>query len=661
MRLEAAILVLAAGCLGADAVVTSIAGVGPTQRDLVEGRPATDAVLGEVHALALDGNGGLLVGAQRLLVRVDPDGVAHSVAGVGTIWFADGLAGDNIAAESAPIAYLRGVARAPDGSIYFSDAALQTVRRIGRDGLVTTVLPFSAGYLSPRALSFDDAGNLYVAVLGRRESGVLRGAIVKVTPEGHIAALDLRNPDGSPAFLNQPEGLTIDLSGALYVTEFGGHRVRKVVDGVVTTLAGTGSGGFSGDGGRAAEAELRGPSGVAAAGDGTVYIADTLNNRIRVVAPGGAIDTLRWTTPAVDVSSLLSAPAHIIVDPATHALYVAEYLGYRVRKIEAGTVTTVAGNGKRMVWLGDAGDGGPALLARLFNPEGIAMCDGRLYVADTSNALIRMITPDGWIDSVAGNGEVQGAAGDGGPAREASIGLPAAVACDGRGNVYIADRGRPRIRKVDASGIITTILGDGSFTDPDLREPLGIAADAAGNIFVTDRLYARVLKVMPDGNRTVLWSGRPGDFPHAIALDSEGRPYFSLFRGNAATVQRVEPRGGITLVAGSGRCEEDISNADGTPATGVGLCFVNGLAFDSQDRLYVSTGWNIARIDSDGTIRRIAGGARVQTAISGTLPLGDGGPAATANLNGVSSIAVDQDAIYFAQESSYDRVRRIPF
>jgi len=374
---------LAPLCLCAQPLINSIAGVGPNQRDLVEGRVATEAVLGEVHAIALDRRGGLLIGTQRLIVGIDAEGVAHAIAGTGTMSGRDGFAGDNIPALHAPIAALRGIALSPDGAIYFSDT--QSVRRLSADGLVTTVLPRTAGYISQRGVALDPAGNLYVAVLGHISMSGLSGAIVRVTPEGQFAPIALRNPDGTPATLAQVEGVAVDADGSLYVTEYRGDRVLKIVNGTVTPVAGP-------------DAGLSGPSGIAVAADGTLYIADTLNNRARVVTPGVGVHTL-------DAPPLL-APAQIAIDSATDAIYVTEYNGRRVSRISGGVRTTVAGNGERMIWLSEPGDGGPSRIARLNQPEGIAYCAGVVYVADTSHALIRKITPDDWIDSVAGNGQI---------------------------------------------------------------------------------------------------------------------------------------------------------------------------------------------------------------------------------------------------------------
>jgi DNA-binding beta-propeller fold protein YncE len=654
MTLRLAAFLLAVRCLSPGAIVTSIAGLGPSQRDAIAAETATAATLGEVHALFVDPDGGLLIGAQRLLVRLTPQGRTEALAGPGTLNFGDGLAGDPVPAEHAPIVYLRGVARAADGEVYFSDAGMHSVRKIGTDGLVRTVVPSSANYFSPRALVFDSTGNLYFAALGLRGDTTLRGVIVKVTPAGQIMPLAIRNAKGTLLFLNQPEGLAIDASGALYVTEFGGHRVLRIAGDAATILAGTGHPGMSGDGGPAQQAELNAPSGVTVLPDGTVLIADTMNNRIRSVSPNGIIDTLHWTI-AGQTDHRVSAPAHIRFDPARQAIYVAEYFGRRVSRIEAGRMTFIAGNGHRLTPLGGTGEGGPALLATLTYPEGIAACNGVIYVADTSNFLVRAIDHNGSIHSVAGTGSAPGPNEQGGIATGTPM-MPTAVACDGAGNLYVADRGRPRIWRVDTDGTATALLGDGTFTNPELRDVRGIAVDRARNVFVAERSLSRILQIAPDGRTRVVWSGRQGfDFPKAVAVDPHDRLHFSINAApEASTVRRVELDGSITVVAGSGEpCDDSAVNG---AATQTDLCFVSGLAFDSLGRLLLSTNDRIARVDSDGSLQWIAGAGEREPGAG--LPWGDHGPAMAARLNGISGIAVDDRGIYLTQ-LLVNRVRRI--
>jgi len=616
-------LFLACLCSAADGTITTIAGAGPNQRDVTDGRMALDAALGEVHALAFDGEGGLLVGSQRLVVRVRADGRVGVVAGVGTPGL-DGWPGSPVPAAQMPIGVLRGIARGQDGSVYISDAGQHSVRRLGRDGQVTTLISMAAGYLSPRALAIDSGGQLFVAVLGRSDASSHRGMILRVSPAGEVTELEIREADGTPGLLRFPEGLTFGPEGALYVTEFGGHRVRRIADGVVTTIAGTGVAGLSGDGGPAVEARLSGPSSVAVAGDGTVYIADTLNARIRRVGPDGRIETMDWNTES-GRSSYLNQPAHVLLESGSQSLFVAEYGANRVRRIRDGQIARVAGSGERLLWQEGSGIGQSALLARLNYPEGIASCGGFVYVADTRDSMVLRIGREGRIEPVT--------VPDGSALAFRS---PSAVACDGGGNLYVADRGSPRILKVSPDGTMVSIYGDGTTRHPYLRDPRGVAVDRGGNVYIAERALSRVLKVAQNGAFTVLWSGQQGiDFPYAITMDSSGRPVVAVNRDRASRVFRLELSGSAVPIVES-------------------LSFVNGLAFGEDGRLYLTDIDSVYRLEADGTVSRIAGVRNGSTSV----PLGDGGSLLDANLNGISGIAA-ADGVLYVTQVLHNRVRRI--
>ena len=291
-----------------------------------------------------------------------------------------------------------------------------------------------------------------------------------------------------------PNGAIVDASGNLYIADTGDNRIRKVSNGIVSTVAGTGAPGFSGDGGPATNARLEGPFSIAMDAAGNLYIADTNNQRIRRVT-GGTIATIAGNGqqgfsgdggPATSAS--FSAPQAVAVDGAGN-VYIADYSNNRIRKITNGVISTIAGNGKA----GFSGDGGPALNASLNGPWNVtADAAGNLYIADYNNQRIRKIS-GGIITTVAGNGQAA-YSGDGGLAVNAALNFPYGATVDSAGNLYIADNTNSRIRKV-TNGIITTIAGNGNpgfsgdggpATSASLLYPGGVAVDQSGTVYIVD-------------------------------------------------------------------------------------------------------------------------------------------------------------------------------
>ncbi|MFJ4336535.1 RICIN domain-containing protein [Streptomyces sp. NPDC088915] len=279
----------------------------------------------------------------------------------------------------------------------------------------------------------------------------------------------------------------------------------------ISTIAGTGTGGFGGDEGPAVSARLNYPYGIAVDGAGTLYFSDHGNHRIRKVTADGTITTIAGTgiagykgddVPAA--STQLNWPRDVVVDGAG-TVYIADSSNHRIRKVAAdGTISTVAGTGRA----GFGGDGGPAASAQLNNPFGLAVDGtGVLYVAEYNGHRVRRITTDGKISTVAGTG-VAGSKGDGGLATSAQLNRPQALAVNGAGDLYIADSGNHRIRKVAVDGRISTVAGTGTAgfggdgeqaTLAQLNSPLGVMADGTGALYIADSSNHRVRKVAPDG------------------------------------------------------------------------------------------------------------------------------------------------------------------
>jgi uncharacterized protein (TIGR03437 family) len=586
------------------------------------------------------------------------------VAGNGTCCFS----GDNGPATSAQLNGPAGVAVDSAGNLYIADQNNYRIRKVS-NGVITTVAGngthgfsgdngpatsaqlnlYNGGY--PIGIAVDSAGNLYISDSGNlRIRKVSNGVITTVAGNG-TQGFSGDNGPATSAELNQPEGIAADSAGNLYIADWQNSRIRKVANGVITTVAGNGTRGFSGDGGPATSAQLSYPQGVAVDSAGNLYIADTSNSSIRKVA-NGVITTVAGNEtfgfsgdngPAT--SAQLNGPTGVAVDSAGD-LYIGDQLNQRIRKVSNGLIATVVGGGTSI------GDNGPATSAQ-FVPTGLAVDSaGNLYIADGYANRIRKVS-NGVITTVAGNGTV-GFSGDNGPATSAQIG-PEGVAVDPAGNLYIADFGNSRIRKV-TNGVITTVAGNGTsgFSgdggpagSAQLNGPTGVAVDSAGNLYIAE--YARIRKVSNGVITTVagngIWgfSGDNGPATSAqvsdygIAVDSAGSLYFA--DGSKNRIRKVS-NGVITTVAGDGIPG---FSGDNGPATSAELSYPSGVAVDSAGSLYIADTYN-------GRIRKVSGGVITTVAGNGTQGYsGDGGPATSAELDLPENLAIDSAGnIYIA-------------
>jgi len=363
--------------------------------------------------------------------------------------------------------------------------------------------------------------------------------------------------------LTLPAGIAFDAAGNLYIADLNDNVIRKVdLAGIVTTVAGDGEQGFSGDGGAATSAQLDSPASVAVDANGNLYIADTHNHCIREVSQGNITTIAGTGVPGFSgdggaaVSAMLNQPTALAVG-ADGSLYVADTDNHRIRKIVFGssstTITTVAGNGEQFF----SGDGATATLAGLDSPNGIAVdAAGKIYIGDTHNQRVRVVDTTGVISTLAGNGS-KTYAGDGAAAASASLASPRGLSVDALGNIYVADSDNHRIRLIAKTGTITTLAGNGSqgFTgdggpavNATLDTPRATAVAATGVVALSDTNNQRVREVSADGSINTI----AGLSPTA---------------GGASIGESLVLNGTSSVVYGSGSLTMTFSN-NGQAATG---------------------------------------------------------------------------------------------
>jgi len=425
--------------------------------------------------------------------------------------------------------------------------------------------------------------------------GVGNGPLVGITPgvistvagsgtAGYVASQDTGTTVATSAEIYNPYGVAVDGAGNLYIADTVNNRIRKVTAGTgyISTVAGNGTGSFSGDGGAATSAEIYRPGGVAVDGAGNLYIADTGNNRIRKVTAAGIISTVAGSGAsgysgdgAAATAAKLQGPASIAVDGSGN-LYIADTQNNRVRMVTASTgyISTIAGNGTGAY----SGDGGAATSAELFRPFSVAVDgSGNVYIADYDNNRIREVS-SGNISTVAGNG-TYGYSGDGGAATSAGLRYPVGVAVDGAGNVYIADINNDRIRKVTAAtGYISTVAGNGTAayagdgaaaTSAEINLPNCVAVDGAGNLYIADDNNNRIRKVTASAAPLVFASERVNttttDAAQVVTLTNNGNQSLTFTTPSNGSNPAIS--GPYTLSSSAGSCSAISSLAAGAACT----------------------------------------------------------------------------------------------
>jgi len=703
----------------------SLSGSGATGSADGDGASAS---FSDLTGAAMDDSGNIYVADynNHKIRKITPDGVTTTFAGNGKAYFADGNAAE--ASFNGPI----GVAVDAAGNVYVADSANQRIRKITPDGTVSTLAGSgTAGFQNgtgtearfyfPSGVAIDALGNVYVADTNNQRIRKITPAGVTTTFAGN-GTVGSRDYTGIDASFNYPRGIAIDTSGNLYIGDVDNSRVRKINPaGRVSTLAGSST---SGDvNGTGLSARFYRPSELAVDASGTVYLADSGNAKIKKISRTGVVTTFAENQPEATSSQDYYYPSGIVVDPSDN-VYVANgnniiykikpsyiitpklpeglYLdastgaingmpktvvparaytitatnssGSRTFDITIGTfkkapiisyptpvnyvvntaipplsptsaggqitggyTSTFAGSGS-----GNSTDGSSAMAG--FNmPRGVAVdASGNVYVADLGGNKIRKITPDGTVSTLAGSGNFGYAEG---PGSQASFKHPNAVAVDLSGNVYVADTENNMVRKITPTGVVSNFAGsgkkgsaDGTGSAASFDTPFGIAADALGNIYVADTYNGAIRKITPE--RVVSTLPATGFNPVSIALDASGTIYVADSRNYK--VKKIAPDGTVSTLAGNGT--QAVVDGIWTEAS---FYSPSGIAVDASGTVYLSENYKniIRKITPRGTVSTWAGNE-----IAGE----DNGFGSAASFAAPKEVAVDASGnLYVADDENY--------
>ena len=687
-------------------IVETVAGGG-----IGDGAAAIAAFLSNgAEGIAIDAVGNLYItdgNHHRVRKLTSSTGIITTVAGNGYKEYN----GDNIAAVSASINHPRSVVVDASGNLYIADSNSRIRKVSAATGIISTVAGTgTAGYDGdniaavnaklnvPSSLALDAAGNLYLADQNNvriRKVNSASGVITTVAGSG-LTGYDGDNVPATSAALSGPKGITLDASGNLYIADTGNSRIRKVAvsTGIITTIAGAGSPGSIGDGIPAINATLFTPVGVAIDSSGNLYIADSDSRVRKITAATGIISTAAGTGTrgysgdnTAATAAMLDFPTDVALDQAGN-LYIADQTNRRIRKVTAATgiISTVAGVGTTSF----NGDNIAATSAILNNPLSVAVdSSGNVFFADTGNQRIRKVTAaTGFITTVAGSG-VQGYNGDNIAATNAMLNFPYGVAVDSSGNVYFADSGNNRIRKVTTgSGNITTVVGNGiatyngdniSAVNATVNNPVGVAVDSLGDLYIADSRNNRIRKVTVATGviTTVAGNGESGFYvdnllatnaalsnPVSVALDSSKNLY--IVDQNNGRIRKVEISTGVLkTVVGSG-LQAFNGDADNIPALSAKLNIPTGVAVDSKGNLYISESFVLFNVLQQDTgnhrIRKVNADTQIITKLIGGIgPPGYNGDGNASNtmLAFPSGIALDSaDNLYIADSRNH-RIRKL--
>jgi sugar lactone lactonase YvrE len=665
-----------------------------------KGVSATETEISLVDGIAIDKKENVFISKRdhNTIDRVDKNGILTRFAGTGEA----GYSGDGGPATQATLKTPAGLLTDDKGNVYIADRENHVVRMVNPKGIITTIAGngtagFSgdggqakkASFNLPSGLALDSKGNLYIS---DRSNNRIR----RVTPKGIVNTYAGNGEEGyggdsGPALkarIDRPFGLAIDKKDNLYIADRRNNRIRKVnPSGIISTAAGDGGFFFMGDNGPSYRASIAGPTGVAVDDNGNLYIADRNNNRIRVVNKQGMIRTVAGTgqqdyngETELARDTNLHLPFGLTLDKKGRLLII-DRSHYRIRRVDPlkGNIETLAGNGRKKF----AGDGGPASGATLNFPHGIVVDkNDNIIFSDKGHFRIRKISPEGIIQTIAGNGE-RGNVGNGVPALKASLFSVQSMILNSKEDVYFVSPSGfiNMIRYIDKKGIIRTFI---ETADKDYLASLGsdksqglsmkseiamvtqfsdIVFDKDNNIFAADRINHQIRKIDPKGNVTTIAGTGESDFsgdggpaskatfrdPRALAMDKEGNIYIGDTANNR--IRKIDTNGIVTTIAGNGDHKD---TGDGGPALEAGIRSMDAIAFSPDGELHI-VGFNthrIRKITKDGTIVTVAG-----KGYQGYF--GDGGPATKAMLKQPAAVAFDAKGNMYISDMGNNRIRKV--
>jgi sugar lactone lactonase YvrE len=577
-------------------VVTTLAGTGGTEGG-TNGTGA-QARFNEPFGVAVDDAGSIYVAdaSNNAVRKITAAGVVTTFAGGNGAGSADGTG------TSAQFDEPRGICIDSTGTLYIADYDNHTIRKITTAGVVTTLagradvpgnadgVGTAASFRGPMGIAVDATGIVYVADTGNR-------SIRRISASGTVTTVSL-----SGSTLSEPRGVAVTSSGTILVADYGSHTIRSISSsGTVTTLAGAIDSPGTADG-ASSSARFHYPSALALLSDGSLAVADTDNDTIRGVRDN-VVRTIAGragrvlTADGQGTNARFDAPYATAVD-STGVVYVADTSAHVIRRIGTdGVVTTFAG------LPGSFGiDDGTADGARFYSPTGVAVdSSGNLYVADSMNSTIRKITPGRVVTTLAGTGRARGNTDGTGAA--ARFSQPFGVAVDGAGTVYVTDSQAGTIRKITSAGVVTTLAGqagsagstDGTGASARFTVPYAIVVDSTGTLFVVDHGNHTIRRVTATGVVTTLagTAGSSGstdgtgtaarfNYPSGITVARDGTLYVA--DTDNQTIRALSASGEVTTVGGT---SNRVGSTDGS---GTAARFFNpkGISIGLDGKLYIA-------------------------------------------------------------------------